>query len=77
MSEFMEHLPDDEILRLAHEADVEGGDYEAARHLIRDELARRSLNIVADPTGLYDASQDLDNWQVDYDDGETVVRGEG
>lgn len=50
-------LSDEEVINLAIEVDA-GGDYESARHLIDREMSRRALHVTADPTGLYDASED-------------------
>jgi hypothetical protein len=55
----IESLSNNEIIRLAEDAN-RGGEYEAARHLLANEMARRGLNLVADPTGFVDA---LEDWQ--------------
>lgn len=44
MSEFMHHLTDTELLKMATEAD-ERGDYTEARKIIAQEMAHRAMRI--------------------------------
>jgi len=57
MSELIHSLSNHEIITMAEQAQS-GGEYEAARHLLANEMARRGINLVADATGIYDALED-------------------
>ena len=60
--ELIRSLPETELNRILEETKT--GEYAVARELLQTELARRSLSLVADYTGYFDAQNDC------------IVRGE-
>jgi hypothetical protein len=84
MSEMIESLDDNTILRLIGEARQSVSELEGARALLQREMARRGILFI-DTTGFIDALQDTEGmiepshvdsrWQTDFDSDTHYVRG--
>lgn len=61
MGERIQTLSDQDLKSLHHEIELGVSEADAARSLIREELARRGIDLIlSNPSGVYDATIDLD-----------------